>query len=111
MPGIFPPISTPLMVEGEERLTKPWEGFFTDIDSTMGTLQGNIFFNKDTVKVDGQNRDLNIGTGDNLVTLNNFTWSNDIQRTKVLVLNTSKNISYSAPESVFTVYELSLIHI
>lgn len=105
MPGIFPPISTPLMNPDNERLTKGWESFFTDIHNTMGNNAGNLFFDKDTVKVDGLNKNLNIGNGSNFITLNGFVWDASPQTGEVLVSDPDQQLDFLAPEAVFTTYE------
>lgn len=105
MPGIFPPIQSPMRDGDEPRVTKGWESFFADLYGTMGGLDGAVFFEGNEVKVDGIGKDLTIGSGTDTISLNGFAWPAVIESGKVLVTDTNQALSFVTPDEVFTVYE------
>jgi hypothetical protein len=105
MPGIFPPIQSPMKEGDSPRVTKGWEGFFNDMYSTMGKQDGVVFFSGDTVKVDGTNKDLTIGSGSDTITVNGMEWTTSLTEGYVLQVDSSNVLSFVDPIAAYPSFE------
>lgn len=100
MASLYPPLHIKV-VDEEGQINKTWEGFFLDVYQTMGQRTSPYFFDKDTIKPDAASTDLNIGTTNQQVYLNDIHWTPTLVNGDLAVVDANGDISYLDPTVVF----------